>query len=476
MFKISTHIKYYTSTAKVLFLSFLFLPIFLNADLYLFDSCDIVIVSKDQNSTDGHISVTIQNTKDKDIHIPKRDIDVNNNIFDVKLNDKKVPYIGRTIKRKHTNNINYITLQPEEIYVFEVILSKYYKMSEKGQYSVQYKGNRQLLVKEKFKSIHSTTDNPKILNFIFYPSLSYKYNKTMQKIGNYYQCSQSEIDTIVEANQQALLISENASSSINLTDEFIKSDRYNTWFGTTTNANATIVKTSINNIADTLKNKNINFDCSCSEPYFAYVLPAEPYTIYLCNGFWNAELEGTDSQSGTIIHQLSQFAAVASTQNYSYGKEDTKNLAALYPHYTIYNADSYEYFSENTPYLTMDNIFSTAQSIQVYNNITLENSLQYPNQKDIYKITVGKTAMYSFISSGMLDTEGTLYDKNNFILKFNDDTDFNNLNFSFSAYLIAGGTYYLKVNAYENNLGNYTLNINLNNNLDWLIPIMYLIL
>lgn len=471
MSQLSTFKKLRQSEMKILFI-YLFLPLFILADYHSSDA--YITLSKDSNDTSSNIHVSIKNTGDKNIHILKRNIDINNNIFSVRFNGQEVPYIGRIIKRKHNNNTNYITLEPEEIYSFDVILSEYYKMNKKGNYSIQYKSGKQTEIKKELYTAQIKTKKLKVLSFNFSP-LSTKYTKTMRKMGNYNQCSQIEINTIMAARQKALLISEDALNAINTTAEFIKSDRYVTWFGTTTNTNAKVVKASFNNITDALKNKNIDFDCSCNDPYLAYVHADKPYKIYLCNGFWSAELEGSDSQSGTIIHQLSHFDIVASTENYSYGKEDAKKLATQYPQYTIYNADAYEYFAENTPYLTMDNIFSIAQSIFISNNTTLGDSLQNQYEKNIYKITVGESGMYSFFSSGGLDTEGTLYDENHFILKFNDDTDFDNFNFSFSEYLLEGNIYYLKVNAYENNLGNYTLNIHLNNKLDWLIPVINLI-
>lgn len=458
--------KLYQTKIKVLF--FLLLPLFMYADNTFLD-IDITL-SKDTDNSDSSINISIKNTHKKNIYILKRDIDIDNNIFSVKLYGKEIPYIGRVIKKN--SNLNYITMEPGEIHTFKVILSKYYKMNKEGNYSIQYKMGNHIGIRGKSNIIPAEIKNSNVLYFNFFPAVSNIYNNSIKKKSNYNQCSEIEIRTIEEATQQALIISQNAAKSINSTQEFIKSERYNTWFGTTTNADGYIVKNSLNNIANTLKNENINFDCSCTEPYFAYIHLNEPYNIYLCNGFWSLQIDGIDSQSGTIIHQLSHFDKVASAQNYSYGEEDTKNLAILYPHYAIYNADSYEYFVENTPYLSMDDIFSSAQSIHVLNQFTQLYTLNNLSVKNMFKITVGKTGLYSFFTTGKLDTQGTLYNSNNLTLKFNDDTTFDNLNFSFSNYLKKGNIYYLKVNTYEGRLGSYVLNIQIKNKLDFLIPVL----
>jgi len=429
-------------------------------------------ITKDINHTNSIIQISIKNTEDKIIHILKQDIDPNNNIFSVTFKNKKLPYIGKSIKRKQ-QSAEYITLLPHMTYVFEVTLSKYYKMNQKGEYLIQYTGNKQRYLKKKLNLIQNRTKNIHVGSFTFSPLFPRESNKIMRKIVNYNQCTQSQIDTIVEAHQKALFLSKNALNNIDSTENFIMSDRYITWFGMTTKVNSLIVKTSFSNITDVLENKNINFDCSCSEPYLAYVFPEEEFKINLCNGFWNATREGLNSQGGIIIQQLSHFVNVASTINYSYGEEDTKRLAELYPHYSIYNADSYEYFAENTPYLTMENIFLNAQPLYIINQLDLQNSLENAYDKDIFKISVSRSGLYRFSSDGFVDTQGTLYSSQHIVLRYNDDSSLTNFNFSLSNYLFKGVVYYLVVNAYADKTGSYVLHVNsINKNLDWLVSML----
>lgn len=71
----------------------------------------------------------------------------------------------------------------------------------------------------------------------------------------------------------------------------------------------------------------------------------------MCNAFWTAPTSGTDSKGGTIIHETSHFNVVAGTDDIVYGQSGAKSLAISDPSQAIQNADSHEYFAENTPNL-----------------------------------------------------------------------------------------------------------------------------
>jgi peptidyl-Lys metalloendopeptidase len=99
-----------------------------------------------------------------------------------------------------------------------------------------------------------------------------------------------------------------------------------------------------------MNNASVRFNCTCTDSAYAYVYPTQPYTIYLCNAFWNAPSTGTDSKAGTLVHEMSHFNVVAGTNDYAYGQTAAKNLAIQNPTRAIANADSHEYFAENTPF------------------------------------------------------------------------------------------------------------------------------
>jgi len=71
--------------------------------------------------------------------------------------------------------------------------------------------------------------------------------------------------------------------------------------------------------------------------------------IYLCGAYWNAPATGTDSKAGTLVHESSHFTVNGGTQDYVYGQSGAKSLAISNSNNAVMNADSHEYFAENTP-------------------------------------------------------------------------------------------------------------------------------
>ena len=102
-----------------------------------------------------------------------------------------------------------------------------------------------------------------------------------------------------------------------------------------------------------LENDRIAFDCSCERSgVYAYTF-ASRLEVYLCPIFWVIPVLGTDSQAGTIVHELSHLNAVFGTRDEAYGQRAARELAARDPAAASRNADSWEYLAENTPELDM---------------------------------------------------------------------------------------------------------------------------
>jgi peptidyl-Lys metalloendopeptidase len=126
--------------------------------------------------------------------------------------------------------------------------------------------------------------------------------------------------------------------------------RYTTWFGTYNASRYNSVKNHFSNIASALDSAPMTINCGCKKTYFAYVFPTQPYTVYVCKAFWTAPATGTDSKAGTLVHEMSHFNIVAGTDDWVYGQTGAKNLAITNPTNAADNADSHEYFAENTPF------------------------------------------------------------------------------------------------------------------------------
>ena len=135
--------------------------------------------------------------------------------------------------------------------------------------------------------------------------------------------------------------------------------RYKEWFGAYDPGRWATVESNFSRIYSALSTKTLSFDCSCPNPpmgrtdIYAYVISNRHYEIFLCDVFWLVPLGGTDSKAGTIVHEVSHFSIVAGTGDSAYGHENTKILANSSPNAAIGNADSIEYFAENTPFLSM---------------------------------------------------------------------------------------------------------------------------
>lgn len=163
------------------------------------------------------------------------------------------------------------------------------------------------------------------------------------------RCDNSQKTEIISALAAADQITNSSVSYLSSHAANNTSARYNTWFGDATSARYNTAVDHFNAIDDAIDNKPVTFDCSCKKSYFAYVYPTQPYKVYLCRAFWNANEFGTDSRAGTIVHELSHFNAVAGTDDVVYGQSGAQSLATSDPDQALNNADSHEYFAENTP-------------------------------------------------------------------------------------------------------------------------------
>ncbi|MEM7358517.1 MAG: M35 family metallo-endopeptidase [Pseudomonadota bacterium] len=129
--------------------------------------------------------------------------------------------------------------------------------------------------------------------------------------------------------------------------------RYREWFGVYVASRWDKVQSNFDNIYLAARNQVLTFVCEDNQSFFAAVFPSQPYTIYLGRAFWSAPRLGTDSKAGTVIHELSHFFILAGTLDHVYGQSGARALAINDPNRAFNNADSHEYFAENTPFLSM---------------------------------------------------------------------------------------------------------------------------
>lgn len=253
-----------------------------------------------------------------------------------------VAYLGAHYKRVAPRPQDYVTLAPGEHLTGPVAVSDVYDLSQTGTYSIRYDlaGFASNEVSLFIEGRPSSLEQADAQRQVSAASISYSG-----------ACTSTEKSLINAAVSNAANYANTAYNYLNATPPLLPT-RYTTWFGLYSSTNWNTAKSHFSNIKDALVNAAIVADCSCEENgIYAYVYPASPYKIYLCNAFWNAPATGTDSKAGTFVHEMSHFTVVAGTGDYAYGKVAATALALSNPSQALNNADNHEYFAENTPYL-----------------------------------------------------------------------------------------------------------------------------
>lgn len=300
------------------------------------------------------------------------------NMFQVEHHEgKRAVYLGRVYKRGIPTEDDYLTLQPGQTVKMEVDLTEEYDIADAGNYSVRYRAaflhagveEAKVLMKKYMTSpgVAAVAVKAREATFKLEESRRPKQEggiqiewlkrmKTRARIPlSINNCSNSQENTVKAALHQAVTIADEARSTLSKAPNGARQTarRYREWFGNYEETQYENVNTNYDKIWDALVNKDLSFTCDDSETAYAYVSPSKPYEIYLGKAFWQAPLAGTDSQGGAIVHEMSHFYVIASTDDHVYGQPRCRDLAKDDPDKACDNADSHEYFAENTPRLSM---------------------------------------------------------------------------------------------------------------------------
>jgi len=304
------------------------------------------------------------------------------NMFNVDVAGKPVVYIGRLYKRGAPTEDDYVTIPPGESLRQTVDLAEGYDIAEEGIYNVNYKTHL----------LQAGTEEPKVLarkftrqprakaptvksNAAIFTLLEARKPKTVggveiafarklrrpsklktaAKAPAFKNCTVSRQTDLQNALTEAVKIASGAKASLSGASycAHFTAPRYLEWFGQSSVTRYATVLQHFTKIEDALSVQTITFNCDCNENYYAYVYPTKPYEIFLCKLFWTAPLTGTDSKAGTLVHETSHFNVVAGTDDHVYGQAACRQLARNNPTDAIDNADTHEYFAENTPVLSM---------------------------------------------------------------------------------------------------------------------------
>jgi len=311
-------------------------------------------------SDDVIVKVTFTNTSDSPQYVLKSRTpfdEIEAPLFEITRDGQPVRYLGAIAKRGAPTAADYFMLKPGASYTAKVELSALYDMATTGDYAIRYKiGNGSGKAAEELKSEAASVWIDGIR-----PRGSNQETKSLAEMQaqagmvtaaggalSFNKCTTSQQADITTAVSTALGMATDGDAYM---AKGTMGTRYTKWFGAVDSGRVATIKSHFAGLKDAFATKPITVDCGCKKTYYAYVYPTQPYTIYVCKAFWSAPMSGTDSKGGTLVHEMSHFNVVAGTDDWVYGQSGAASLAVSNPSQAIDNADSHEYFGENTPAL-----------------------------------------------------------------------------------------------------------------------------
>ncbi|SFD14743.1 M35 family metallo-endopeptidase [Pseudoalteromonas denitrificans] len=326
---------------------------------------DVGVLTTENGNVNATLTITNNGNGQQKILAWYTDLE-EEHIFKVERDGIEVDFYGPHFKRQAPTEKDFIKLKSGESLNKTFELSSLYDMSETGNYQVTYDvksfhlfTNKGQLNKAEKMNVDTLTSNSV---YLWLEGITSKGASNKGKPGGGSdsgdcidgtcftgRCDNGQKTEILSAFNAADQLTNNSVAYLNSHSANNTSARYETWFGAATSSRYNTATAHFNAINDAIDTKPVTFDCSCKKTYYAYVYPTQPYKVYLCKAFWSANEIGTDSRAGTIIHELSHFNAVAGTDDVVYGHSGAQNLADSNPVQALNNADSHEYFAENTP-------------------------------------------------------------------------------------------------------------------------------
>lgn len=276
-------------------------------------------------------------------------------LFEITRDGRPVRYLGAIAKRGAPTAADYYLLKPGASYTARVELSALYDMATTGDYAIRYRtgeGKAGAELKSGAASVWIDGVRPRGSNEETRTLAEMQAQAGMTTAAggalSFTKCTASQQADITTAVSSALAMATDGDAYM---AKGTMGTRYTKWFGAVDSGRVATVKSHFAALKDAFATKPITVDCGCKKTYYAYVYPSQPYTIHVCKAFWSAPMTGTDSKGGTLVHEMSHFNVVAGTDDWVYGQSGAASLAISNPSQAIDNADSHEYFGENTPAL-----------------------------------------------------------------------------------------------------------------------------
>ncbi len=274
-------------------------------------------------------------------------------LFEVRVNGHEVAYLGRVVKYGAPAAGDFVRIPAGGAITAIIDLAAAYDMSEPGVYTVRYRGD--LLDFQGVRVAKNAAAPGPVRTYesaLQIEDRGEPRHRSAVDFGSLFGDARTPGYVACNSGQQSALgtalgNAETASGeSLTWLNGHVGDSRYTTWFGAYDAGRYATVTDHFTKIKGAFTNQTVTFHCDCTSSAYAYVYPTQPYNIWLCNAFWNAPAKGTDSKAGTLIHEMSHFNVVASTNDNAYGQTACKKLAQKQPRKAVDNADSHEYYAE----------------------------------------------------------------------------------------------------------------------------------
>lgn len=305
----------------------------------------------------NQVEVSATNTSAKTVTFSRRgtvlDAILEHDFFAVELNGSKLAFRTVRAKRGPEGARDIISIAPQQTFKKLVNLAGAYAVTNSGMSAVTFRGaSKSAPVRVFLKSSKQPFQSKQ--------TYAVRSCSASQIADLNLSLAEAEIISRIAYEDLQRLFPDSPQSSY---PELANAPRRQRWFGSFSLANYQTVMERFQNINSALADEQISFDCGCRDlaaadrPFvYAYVYPDAPFVVNLCGQFWQANLSGIDSKSGTLIHELSHFSILGgtnATRAEVYGTSNALNLADNDPNYAVQNAENYEYFAENTPAFAM---------------------------------------------------------------------------------------------------------------------------
>jgi hypothetical protein len=325
-------------------------------------------------SDDEHVTVrlTFRNISHEDLYIlayetPFRGFE--RDLFVVERNGERMPYMGMVALRVGPMKDDWIRLAPGSEISDVVDISGAYETQRGGTYTVRYNAVQQIFRGLAPRPTVGTQGSSADLGFVgeavssdpisvtisgtpeaarpvdpfalprLAPDSSAIDDRTKRPMATFGCQSPSVISSAQTTARSRALRAANAATGV--------SSWYQTWFGNTPSAVAT-VRSRFANAYNRL-GLNVDYLCGvnapqCSAGIVAYTFKQTTNRMYLCTAFWSYANKGH-----VVGHEAYHWNTVAGADDVTYGSSQCQSLARTRPNDALRNSDNYAYAADTAP-------------------------------------------------------------------------------------------------------------------------------